>query len=634
MPIITPRGQWKSVEVPGDLAAGDKNFAFLCGFEEISAEDYRAGKETAKPKKGKKGAKSEDKNGKKKKKMSQDLPSSDDDDDVEDQQDETMKEHTVASKGEEKPAKKRRAKKPKAKKKATAKAPVVDSIPVLTQAVASNSTANRKRKISVESETSEGSVSSEAVDSSSLDIDMSAWIDLYLPNEIMKALTDLKFTEPTAIQRLVCPAAIRDKLDILGAAETGSGKTLAFGIPIVARLLESVPDSKCLRALVLAPTRELAVQVKNHITTLIKYTDLKITSIVGGLSQQKQERLIKTRPDILVATPGRLWALMDNADPSSYLGDLSQLQCLVIDETDRMVEKGHFEELTYILDRIQSQAPEKKQTMVFSATLTYVHPAPKRLNSQQSQQMTPEEKIERLIEIANLRKQRKVFDLTRSFGTAETLIETRLNCDGLAEKDSNVYYLLTRHPGRTLIFTNSVDAARRLHGLLVCLNINPQPMVLHAKMHQKQRLKNLERFAETPNSVLLATDVAARGLDIRGIEHVIHYQVPKTAEVYVHRSGRTGRAAHQGLTVLLVDPQDAQFYRRICRNLNREKDLPIFPIDSPNLMNALKARMALATEVESLDHRMHKVTSRETWFERSAREADLHMDDVDRLVGS
>uniref|UniRef100_A0A914ZNG2 ATP-dependent RNA helicase n=2 Tax=Parascaris univalens TaxID=6257 RepID=A0A914ZNG2_PARUN len=472
--------------------------------------------------------------------------------------------------------------------------------------------------------------------SHTMKVDLTAWMPFCLPEEIMRALADLGFTEPTEIQKLVLPSAVRDKLDILGAAETGSGKTLAYAVPLIVRLLEaqnSMEDwaLQChLRALILAPTRELVVQIRKHINALIKYTNFKATSIVGGLSQQKQERLLKYRPEIVVATPGRFWSLAGNAPQGSYLSDWQKLLCLVVDETDRMVEKGHFEELEFILEAIKSDGNIKRQTLVFSATLTFVHPAPRRLNVQQSQHMTTKEKIDRLTEIVGLRKERKVFDITRPLGTAEALTETRMNCSNLAEKDTSVVYLLTRYPGRTLIFMNSVDASRRLYGILVKLQYQPVPLLLHARMIQKQRLKNLEKFAEVANSVLLATDVAARGLDIRQVEHVIHYQVPKTAELYVHRCGRTARASHRGLTVLMVDPQDAQYYRRICRNLNREHQLPPFPIDSKHLFDALKERVKAATEVESLEHRMKKISSRETWFEKTAREADLLLDGRER----
>ncbi|VDN50458.1 unnamed protein product [Dracunculus medinensis] len=410
-----------------------------------------------------------------------------------------------------------------------------------------------------------------------------------------------RFKRPTEIQNAVISCAIKERCDLLGAAETGSGKTFAFAIPLITRLLEEgiskKVDKPLLGGLILAPTRELVMQIKRQIDALLKFTKFKIITIVGGLSQQKQERLLSYCPEIIVATPGRFWAFLQTAPSGNHLEDFSGLKCFVIDEMDRMVEKEISFCIAFLVYYIY-HSDEKMQTLVFSATLTFVHPPPKRLISQ-SKHMTTDEKIQQLAAFAALRKNYKTIDLTRSFGTAERLVEAKINCANLLEKDTAVLYLLKRYIGRTLLFINSIDAARRLHGIL------KKPLMLHAKMIQKQRLKNLEKFAE--NSVLLATDVAARGLDVQNVEHVIHYQIPKTAELYIHRSGRTARASHRGLTILLVDLLDVQFYRRICQNLNREKDLSIFPIDSQNLYSALKERVGVATDLESVEYRIKKV---------------------------
>ncbi|VDM99096.1 unnamed protein product, partial [Thelazia callipaeda] len=247
------------------------------------------------------------------------------------------------------------------------------------------------------------------------------------------ALIFQKFTEPTEIQKLVIPIAIRDRLDIIGAAETGSGKTLAFGIPIVEQILadkfsnEKETILSGIRALIFAPTRELVMQIRNQIQHLLKFTLIKVESIVGGLSLQKQERLLKRNPQIIIATPGRFSALMTLAETSNYLVDWSKLQCLVIDETDRMVEKGHFIELRKILDTIRKSASEKIQTFVFSATLTYTHS-----NASESK---AEEKINKLVEITGIRKKKcRIIDITGKRGTAERVIEARINCKNLLEK--------------------------------------------------------------------------------------------------------------------------------------------------------------------------------------------------------
>ncbi|KIH59713.1 DEAD/DEAH box helicase, partial [Ancylostoma duodenale] len=507
----------------------------------------------------------------------------------------------------------------------------------------------------------------------------SSWDELYLPEPIMEAIREMRFQNPTEIQRQVLPLAVRDRCDVLGAAETGSGKTLAYAIPMVARLLElpEEPHSSSTgpKALILAPTRELVVQVMKHVTALLKHTSFKVFPIVGGLAQVRQARILKEqKPEVIVATPGRLWAMMKEEEEGGgpacqYLSEWSGLLCLVVDETDRMVEKGHFEEMQDILQFVRKSATEKLQTLVFSATLTYVHREQTRPGHANKKELTPQQKIkeliqltgmrpnckivditrafgtaetlvetrincsnllekdttivyllerykEELIQLTGMRPNCKVVDITRAFGTAETLVETRINCSNLLEKDTTIVYLLERYKGRTLMFTNSVDASRRMYGILKLLKL--QPLMIHAKMEQKVRLKNLEKFA----------DVAARGLDIQGIDNVIHYQVPKTAEIYIHRSGRTARASRKGLSVLIVDSKDAHLYRRLCKNLNREKDLPVFPIDCVELMRRLKTRVEIASALDTLAHRGKKIRLSENWFTKMIREADLEMDDM------
>ncbi|WKY00364.1 hypothetical protein Q1695_014875 [Nippostrongylus brasiliensis] len=462
----------------------------------------------------------------------------------------------------------------------------------------------------------------------------SSWSEFYLADPIMRAILDMGFESPTEIQRQVLPLAVRDRCDVLGAAETGSGKTLAYAIPIVSRLLELSDEARAVKtgpkALILAPTRELVVQIMKHVTALLKHTTFQAFSIVGGLAQVKQIRVLKEKmPEVIVATPGRLWAMMKDVvegEPvCSYFSDWSGLLCLVVDETDRMVEKGHFEEMQDILSYIKQTSTEKLQTLVFSATLTYVHHENLRAG-QSKKELTPQQKIKEMIQITGMRPNCKVVDITRAFGTAEALVETRINCSNLLEKDTTVVYLLERYKGRTLIFTNSVDASRRMYGILKLLKL--KPLMIHAKMDQKVRLTNLEKFAADSRSVLLATDVAARGLDIKGIDNVIHYQVPKTAEMYIHRSGRTARASRKGLSVLIVDSKDAYLYKRLCTNLNREKDLPVFPIDCLDLMRKLTNRVKLASALDSLAHKSKKIRLSENWFDKIIREADLEMDDV------
>lgn len=253
-----------------------------------------------------------------------------------------------------------------------------------------------------------------------------------IPEPILRAISQLGFKTPTEIQALSLPAAILGKKDILGAAETGSGKTLAFGIPILAGIMElkrrnvksgirkvkpskeprpeferdnltpppeelgdypeieesdneiaqkPEKEDKPLYALVLTPTRELAVQVRDHIASVAKYTGIKVAAIFGGLSAVKQQRVLNMCPEIVVATPGRLWELIES--DNSHLKKMDDISFLVIDETDRMVEKGHFEELQMLLKRLNTDQSkvETRQNFIFSATLTLVHDLPDHLQS-------------------------------------------------------------------------------------------------------------------------------------------------------------------------------------------------------------------------------------------------------------
>ncbi|NXR15494.1 DDX24 helicase, partial [Semnornis frantzii] len=532
--------------------------------------------------------------------------------------------------------------------------------------------------------------------------DVSAWKDLFVPEPVLRALSYLGFSAPTPIQALALPPAIRDNMDVLGAAETGSGKTLAFAIPMIHSVLQwqksnsstarndsvskeshqqhdetrwenedeaeklayqQVEDSggeddasfttgcakvlenfesgsgnetrsatfnkkRPLLGLVLTPTRELAVQVKHHIDAVAKFTGIKTAILVGGMAAQKQERVLNRKPEIVIATPGRLWELVKERHP--HLLNLRQLRCLVIDEADRMVEKGHFLELSQLLEILNdSQYNPQRQTFVFSATLTLVHQTPTRLlQKKNAKKIDKKTKLELLMEKVGIKSKPKVIDLTRKEATVETLTETRIHCN-TNEKDYYLYYFLLQYPGRTMVFANSIDCVKRLSSLLTILNCDPLP--LHANMHQKQRLKNLERFAERESCVLLTTDVAARGLDIPNVQHVIHYQVPRTSELYVHRSGRTARAASEGLSLLLIGPDDLINFRKIYKTLEKSEELPFFPVET-KCMTSIKERMNLARQIEKAEYFNSRAKQHNSWLQQAADALEIDLDD-DMLMG-
>lgn len=342
-------------------------------------------------------------------------------------------------------------------------------------------------------------------------------------------------------------------------------------------LSTNVRDSKPLYALILTPTRELAVQVRDHLVTAAKYTGIQVVAIFGGLAAVKQERVLSKCPEIVVATPGRLWELLNEGNV--HLNKLQNINFLVVDETDRMIERGHFEELKHIIERLNAN-PEKKaqrQNFIFSATLTLTHELPqylklKNMNRKRKlQSETTEQKVDALIQYFDI-SQPKIIDVTQSgrgsTGIAKRVMECRISCSH-EQKDLYLYYFLQKHPGRTIVFCNSIDCVRRLAKLFAILQC--EPLALHAKMAQRARLKSLERFTKNPMGLLIATDVAARGLDIPNVEHVIHYQVPRTTENYIHRSGRTARGNNEGIAILIMEPEEFHVYVKLCRTLKRSE---------------------------------------------------------------
>ncbi|KAL6441322.1 hypothetical protein ACFW04_003521 [Cataglyphis niger] len=467
------------------------------------------------------------------------------------------------------------------------------------------------------------------------------WSSIGVPNEIIKGLAEQNFRAPTMIQSETLPAALLGRRDILGAAETGSGKTLAFGIPIIKGIMELKKQQlekndikfvcKPLYGLILTPTRELAIQIKNHLTQAAKYTDIKIAVILGGMAAVKQERILNKGPEIVIATPGRLWELIQEGNP--HLNQIDSVRYLAIDEADRMMEKGHFQELHDLLEKMNANPIklEKRQTFVFSATLTMVHDLPdylekkkKRYTRSKIYKLTPGQKLQRIIHLFKI-KNPKVVDLTKESGMTANLTECRIACT-IDHKDYYLYYFLKKHSGRTLVFCNSIGCVKRLSTLFNILECKPLP--LHANMQQRQRLKNLERFQADENGLLIATDVAARGLDIPNIEHVIHYQVPRTSENYVHRSGRTARAEKEGITVLMMEPSEKQNYSKLCTTLGRTHDLPTFPVVD-RLLIAVKERVDVARDIDKLELKCRRQNTQKSWLRKAMEDMDMVLDDDD-----
>ncbi|TRY69752.1 hypothetical protein DNTS_015383 [Danionella cerebrum] len=229
-----------------------------------------------------------------------------------------------------------------------------------------------------------------------------------------------------------------------------------------------------------------------------------------------------------------------------------------------------------------------------------------------------------------MREHPKILDLSRTEATATGLQEKRIDC-AAEDKDLILYSMLMSRPARTMVFTNSIQCVKRLHTLLRLLEC--QTIVLHANMNQKQRLKSLERFAQSQQCVLLTTDVAARGIDIPNVQHVIHYEVPRVSETYVHRSGRTARIGRTGLTLLLVSPEELLNFKKICRTLNKkEEELPELPLDTEH-MSALKERVTLAHKIEKNEYFQNRKSQHDSWFRQAAEAMEIQLDD-DMLMGN
>ncbi|CAO0793263.1 unnamed protein product [Mucor circinelloides] len=502
-----------------------------------------------------------------------------------------------------------------------------------------------KRKAEAELEAEKEDVKAKkprpTVDDVDQSVDVSAWKDLNLCESVVNALKYNNFTAPTPIQENSLPLAM-DGRDIIGSAETGSGKTLAFGIPII-NYLATHPAREGLAGLILTPTRELAIQVRDHIDKMSVFSNVRVVAIVGGMSIQKQERLVKQKPDIIVATPGRLWEIFSN-NPE-YMDMLKHIKFLVLDEADRMLEKGHFEELTSLLNALSTKRqdttewPEevdqgttkktlpqdvsKHQTFIYTATLSKdlrfnVKAKKKKLPVKATNTM---EDLLRRIEFAD--EDPALVDMTSENVVASRLLEAKVDCVN-TDKDLYVYYFVTRYPGRTIVFVNSIDAIRRLVPIFKLLNV--EVLGLHAQMQQKQRLKSLDRFKANPKAVLVASDVAARGLDIPLVDHVIHYQLPRSGEIYVHRSGRTARANRDGVSLLLCGPEEMKIYQKLCQTLRKNKDYPTFPVDL-NILRAMTERVKLAAEIDSIQHQESKQTHEVNWMRNMAKEMDVDFDE-------
>lgn len=341
-----------------------------------------------------------------------------------------------------------------------------------------------------------------------------------LAEPLQRGIGKAGFGAPTPVQAAVIPAALEGR-DLMAAAATGSGKTAAFLLPVMQRLLESPAPRAGTRALVLVPTRELAYQVLDHFHAVGSYTRLTAAAIVGGDPRNHQVNALRRNPEILIATPGRMREHLETGE-----ADLTDLAFLVLDEADRMLDMGLVEDVLAIIE----QAPATRQAMLFSATL--------------HRRGVPEMAQHLLREPLSI-----TLDHHRS---AHPDIDHQLIlADDAAHKARLLHRLLTEADyDRALVFTNTRAGAEQAAARLADLDI--RCAVLHGELDQRERKRVMGLFRDGSLAVLVASDVAARGLDVPGVELVVNLDVPRSGDDYLHRSGRTGRAGRRGLTVSLV----------------------------------------------------------------------------------
>lgn len=364
--------------------------------------------------------------------------------------------------------------------------------------------------------------------------------ELNLPEEVLQGISDAGFSECTPIQEKTLPLALAGK-DVAGQAQTGTGKTAAFLIALFTRLLAHSRQSKenHPRALILAPTRELVVQIETDAQLLGKHAGFSIQAIYGGVDYQKQRNALKAGADIVIGTPGRL---IDYLKQKVY--SLKQIEALVIDEADRMFDMGFIADLRFILRRLPPF--DKRQNLMFSATLN-------------------QRVMELAYEFMNLPEK---VSATPEKMTAERVEQVLYH---VASKEKFPLLLgLLRKEGmdRTMIFVNTKREAEFLHDRL---NINDFPCkVVSGDVDQKKRLRILDAFKDGKLPILIATDVASRGLHIEGVSHVINYDLPQDAEDYVHRIGRTARAGAEGKAISLADENGA-FHLEAIEEYSKQK---------------------------------------------------------------
>lgn len=356
--------------------------------------------------------------------------------------------------------------------------------------------------------------------------------DLEIAEPILRAIAEKGYKQPTPIQEQAIPILLRGE-DLLGCAQTGTGKTAAFAIPIIQRLAEDPTrnrNQRKIKALVVTPTRELAIQIQENFTEYSKYTDLRNTVIFGGVKQGKQTASLRQGVDILIATPGRLLDLMNQGFVS-----LKNIEYFVLDEADQMLDMGFIHDIKKLI----AVLPAKRQSLFFSATMpkAIVDLSGKILGNPQKVSVKPEQATAEKVE-------QSVYFVSKE------------NKPNLLE-----YLLVEKNAESTLVFARTKHGADKIVRKLAKAKITAE--AIHGNKSQNQRQKALGNFKDGKTKVLIATDIAARGIDVSELALVVNYDLPNVPETYVHRIGRTGRAKASGEALSFCDIEERPYLRDI-----------------------------------------------------------------------
>ncbi|HEX2973093.1 MAG TPA: DEAD/DEAH box helicase [Tepidisphaeraceae bacterium] len=380
--------------------------------------------------------------------------------------------------------------------------------------------------------------------------------DLRLAEPLLRAIAAQGYSIPTPIQMQAIPHVLSGR-DLLGCAQTGTGKTAAFALPILHRLMQTPPASpRRIRALILAPTRELSAQIGDSIYDYGRYTGLRHTVIFGGVNQNSQVRALRSGVDTVVATPGRLLDLMQQG-----FVDLRSVEVLVLDEADRMLDMGFIHDIRQVVAKL----PARRQTLLFSATM-------------------PSE----IRQLANALLTKPVEVRVAAESAAADTVEQFVYFVPKSDKASLLrQLLLNTGMSRTLVFTRTKHGADRVVKVLRAAGLKAE--AIHGNKKQNARQRALRSFQSQQPPVLVATDIASRGIDVDGISHVINYDIPNEPETYVHRIGRTGRAGAEGIAFSFCDGEERQYLKAIERLIRQT-----IPVRNGQQFQSAPAQPALA----------------------------------------